>query len=287
MIVFAGNTAEPFNLPVAVNDLWQLDLSVSAPAWSPLVPFGTPPAARFGHSAIHDLDNHRMIVFGGSDAVGGLFNDVWSLSLDDPPTWTQIIPAGTPPSPRQEHSAIYQGWTTSTRRMLVYGGTSAREVWSLSLAGVPTWTQMTVTGSPPDAWNHHVAVGPDGGAAGIIGRPVMLILGGASASVWEFNQDPTVGLDPPIASTLGLEGASPNPASGPLAIAFTLPDGGPARLEVFDLAGRKIASRDVGGLGAGRHVVELAQGRTLAPGLYLVKLTRGTEARSAKVAVMR
>ena len=135
MIVFGGSTTGPFDPPAPpLNDVWQLDLSVDPPAWSQLVPFGTPPPARFGHSAIHDLDNHRMIVFGGRDANLTSLNDVWSLSLDDPPTWTQITPTGTPPPPVYGHSAVYHGWTSSTRRMVVYGGSASREVWSLQLA---------------------------------------------------------------------------------------------------------------------------------------------------------
>ena len=287
MIVFGGNTADPFSSPpVATNELWQLDLSLAPPAWSQLSPLGTPPPARFGHSAIHDLDHHRMVVFGGSDAAGGLFNDVWSLSLDGPPTWTQIVPGGTPPSPRQEHSAVFQGWSTSTRRMLVYGGTSSREVWALSLTGAPSWTQLAVSGPLPDVWQSHSAVSLQD-RIGQTNSWVMLVLGGSSASPWELELPGVVGVDPSIPSGLDLEGAFPNPAKASLTVAFTLPDAGPARLELFDLAGRKVASRDVGALGPGRHVVRLDEHGQLSPGLYLVKLTRTSESRVAKVVLMR
>ena len=93
--------------------------------------------------------------------------------------------------------------------------------------------------------------------------------------------------DSPVTSGLNLEGAFPNPAVGVLSIAFALPNGAPARLEVFDLAGRKVAARDVGGLGGGRHVVRLAETRALESGIYLAKLTRGAETRTTKVAVVR
>ena len=98
---------------------------------------------------------------------------------------------------------------------------------------------------------------------------------------------PSPWTNPPVTTGLDLEGAFPNPAVGALSIAFALPNGGQARLEVFDLAGRKVAAREVGGLGAGRHVVRLAEPGALESGIYLAKLTRGAETRTTKVAVLR
>lgn len=87
---------------------------------------------------------------------------------------------------------------------------------------------------------------------------------------------------------LALLGAWPNPARRDLAVSLALPtatSGG--MLELVDLAGRRVAGTDLGGLGAGRHRVTLLDGRTVAPGLYLVRLTHGGEVRSLKVAVLR
>ncbi len=56
------------------------------------------------------------------------------------------------------------------------------------------------------------------------------------------------------AQRLELEGARPNPAvAGQLTVAFTLPNAEPARLELIDVSGRRLAARDVGSLGPGRH----------------------------------
>ena len=54
----------------------------------------------------------------------------------------------------------------------------------------------------------------------------------------------------------------------------------------MDLAGRRVAAAEVGALGAGRHVVTLAQPGSLAPGLYLLRLTQHSTQRVARVAVM-
>jgi hypothetical protein len=85
-----------------------------------------------------------------------------------------------------------------------------------------------------------------------------------------------------------LEGVRPNPTHGsPLAVWFTLPVSAPARLELFDIAGRRLSWQDVGTLGAGRHSVQLAADRRLPPGLFLVRLTQGGASRATRVAVVQ
>ncbi len=85
-----------------------------------------------------------------------------------------------------------------------------------------------------------------------------------------------------------LEGARPNPSrGGQLSVAFTLPTPASARLELLDVSGRRVAQREVGALGAGRHSVALAADRPLAPGLYLVRLTQGADVRVTRVAVLK
>jgi hypothetical protein len=84
-----------------------------------------------------------------------------------------------------------------------------------------------------------------------------------------------------------LEGIRPNPSfGGRLSVTLTLPVSAPARLELLDVSGRQVAAREVGELGAGRHAVDLIGGRRLKPGLYLVRLTQGTNARVTRVAVV-
>ncbi|HKQ58962.1 MAG TPA: right-handed parallel beta-helix repeat-containing protein [Candidatus Eisenbacteria bacterium] len=83
-----------------------------------------------------------------------------------------------------------------------------------------------------------------------------------------------------------LLGPTSQPArGGALGIAFSLPDAAPATIELVDIAGRRVATREVGSLGAGRHEVDLARG--LSPGIYMVRLTRAGDARVVKAAVLR
>jgi hypothetical protein len=62
---------------------------------------------------------------------------------------------------------------------------------------------------------------------------------------------------------------------------INLPTEEPATLEAFDIAGRRVWSRDLRGLGPGRHRVRMAAG--LASGLYLVRLEQGSVAVVARV----
>jgi hypothetical protein len=94
----------------------------------------------------------------------------------------------------------------------------------------------------------------------------------------------------PIGTSLAfaLEGAWPNPSRGSGArVTFVLPTAAPARLELWDVSGRRLAEREVGSLGAGRHQVDLVAGRSLAPGLYLVELAQGANVRGARIVVLK
>src|SRR5207237_3187974 len=51
-----------------------------------------------------------------------------------------------------------------------------------------------------------------------------------------------------------LSGASPNPAPRGLSVSLSLPDAAAAKLEVWDVAGRRVASREGGCRGPGDHL---------------------------------
>jgi hypothetical protein len=84
--------------------------------------------------------------------------------------------------------------------------------------------------------------------------------------------------------TFALDPVRPNPSrGGALTVRFSLPTAAPARLELLDVAGRRIASHEVG---VGQHTLDLGTGQHLAPGLYLVRLTQGANTRTTRVAVI-
>lgn len=86
---------------------------------------------------------------------------------------------------------------------------------------------------------------------------------------------------------LALTSVRPNPAADEFRVGFALRDGSAARLELLDLAGRRVLAREVGGLGRGPHVLDLPGTRTLPAGVYLVRLTQGGESRTTRAALIR
>jgi hypothetical protein len=112
---------------------------------------------------------------------------------------------------------------------------------------------------------------------------------GAAAAPFPSASPAVAAAPPPVAAqapSFAIRSVFPNPSRGTSSVRLSLSDASPATLEVFDLAGRRISRRDVGGT-AGEQVVALSQGMTLAPGVYLVRLEQRQHAASARVIVTR
>lgn len=169
MIVFAGLAAD-----VAFQDTNAVLLNAPATGsglWTILIADGTAgsPPARDSHTAVYDSVNNRMIIYGGeSFATGAVFNDIWVLSNANgqggTPTWTQLSPAGTAPSAREQHTAVYD---PVNNVMTVFGGDDPNglalsDAWVLSnangLGGTPVWTKLLPTGSLPTGLFAHTAI---------------------------------------------------------------------------------------------------------------------------------
>jgi galactose oxidase-like protein len=168
------------------SDVWELTTGPNA-AWTQLHPTGTPPPARWGHSAIYDPNSRRMIVFGGQNGPGWVdfMDDAWQLSLHPEPSWVRLDPSGPAPTTRSEHEAIYD---PSHRRMVMYGGSSLgqglSEVWSLGLDGPPTWELLSPPLPLPPAGVYHTATYDPV-------RRRMIVFGGLmmDAQPWSFSLD--------------------------------------------------------------------------------------------------
>ncbi|MBI3539468.1 MAG: T9SS type A sorting domain-containing protein [Candidatus Eisenbacteria bacterium] len=363
MVMFGGYSGSGY-----ANDVWTLAMGDNNGTWTNLAVSGAPPAVREGHSAIYDPLRDRIVVYGGNG--GATYNDVWALSLSGTPAWAQILPTGSPPTPRWRHTAIYD---PDGDRMIVFAGsaTSAlNDVWALTFSGTPTWTQLySSTLGPAVRFGHGAIYDPL--------RHDMVIFGGQVSTRANSNEVWTLTFDAPTATTadlvssdatsdevrlewsvagaayrsasverqsdgsvewrelgaadathdgfrfvdrdvtpgrryayrltdaagtvvsapawvtvplhavLALAGVSPNPAGARVEVVFSLPDDAAARLELFDLGGRRVAARDVGSLGAGDHRVGLGDDRRFPPGVYMVRLTHDNRVLRAKVAIVR
>jgi len=158
MVTFGGQLG-----PITANSfaqVWELSLT-GTPSWTALTDIGnhgSGPWGRQAQSTIYDPVRDRMIMFGGRG--GNWYNDVWAFPLTGAPTWTQLLPSGTPPVPREGQSAIYD---PIRDRMIVFGGNDAshvdhNDVWALSLGASPAWTKLTPTGTPPTPRGWHSAI---------------------------------------------------------------------------------------------------------------------------------
>ncbi|MGH9493743.1 MAG: Kelch repeat-containing protein [Candidatus Sulfotelmatobacter sp.] len=157
MIIFGGQqSSNSANL----NDVWLGTTSTSQnDSFTQETPSGTPPAARFGHVATFDSVNNRMTVFGGNS--GSCANDAFVLSAANgqsgTPAWLSLAPTGAKPAAR-----VYSGgsFDPGTNSLMVFGGSNCsgqfmNDVWVLShangLGGTPAWTELTTSGTPPQA----------------------------------------------------------------------------------------------------------------------------------------
>jgi hypothetical protein len=92
----------------------------------------------------------------------------------------------------------------------------------------------------------------------------------------------------PATARLSLAGFRPNPARGrDVSIAFSLASRERASLELYDIAGRRVFTREVGMLGPGSHTLAVDDRAALRPGIYVVRLKQGDRDIRAKAALVR
>lgn len=91
----------------------------------------------------------------------------------------------------------------------------------------------------------------------------------------------------PAAVSFGIDGFRPNPAAGEVSVVFALESAAPARLELLDVAGRRVLAEDVGSLGPGQHVLRLEKAASLPAGVYVLRLTQSGRVVTTRSAIVR
>ena len=213
-VLFGGRKADN----QALNDVWMLErddenelAADSRYRWTRRTIVGESPALRSDHSAIVSPYLGWMVIFGGLGNDSLPRSDVHVLSKGTSYEWDQVTPAGTGPTARFGHSAVYNSMAITgdgqVRRMIVVGGASApnqpadasMKVWALRLdVDPPAWSELTAAsgseGPPaPRYWQGMALddappVAPPGGGSG----QVAFMYGGAlgnnqfSGELWEL-----------------------------------------------------------------------------------------------------
>lgn len=91
----------------------------------------------------------------------------------------------------------------------------------------------------------------------------------------------------PERAVLALSAPEPNPARGAMQVTFTLAGSRPARLELLDVAGRRVRQWALDGLGAGSHTRRFDASGGVAPGVYALRLVEDGRAVTRRVAIVR
>lgn len=315
MVFFGGVTA--VNRP---NETWALSLS-GTPTWTLLTPAGAPPTGRSDHAMIYEPVGRRMVVFGGASDALQFFNDAWALSMTGPLQWTQLNPTGGPPGQRDIIQAVYD---PNQGRMIVHGGWSGsqflNDTWALTWGTPPVAVQASLIDFQAEPslvrlnWSlrstssARATVERRAGTGGwsALGTPeatgservtyedrsvspgsryhyrLRIVEDGATTHTDE------VLVDVPNRFQLELAGPTPNPTSGDrLAIGFTLATRSKSRLDLIDVAGRQIESRNLEAFEPGRHQVRFGESRRLEPGVYIIRLAAEGRVLTAKAMVVR
>jgi hypothetical protein len=282
MIMFGGRT-----LSGGRQDVWALSLA-GAPAWTQLAPTGTRPLSRWNHTAIYDPVGDRMIVHGG-EGTSQWFDDTWAMNLSGAPAWTRLAPEGEIPQARTEHHAFYDPLIP---RMIISGGGYAMscELWALALEGPPAWTALVPDGPPmPGHVRHEAVVDAE--------RDRVIVFGGypAAGDLWaiarSFGSVSAPAAPAPAAAASLTAAWAPNPARGGASLSLELPVAARLELRLYDVAGRRVRTLELGSREAGTHRIGWDgrddAGRPLPPGLYFGEVRADARVARTRLAIAR
>jgi len=86
---------------------------------------------------------------------------------------------------------------------------------------------------------------------------------------------------------LAIRSLGGNPSRGAIRLELALPNPGKAKVELFDVAGRRVESRELEVSAPGRQVVEWPGARRLAAGVYMARLSQGGHDVKTRIALIR
>ena len=272
LVIFGGWDATSDAPSTFLNDTWALSLS-GQPLWTQLAPSGSTPVGRDAMTAIYDPLGDRLVVFGGW-GVNVMLGDTQFLSWGD------------------------QGQAASVTHSAQADPVSATVQWNVNNATSPYNAVYRREDNGP--WTSIATVDADGSGnvtyvdhAVKSGSHYGYLLAVPSERGCDFTGEahvdvPSVtAVDPSVSADFALGHVLPNPVAERFSVTFALASADPARLEMLDIAGRRILSREVGSMGAGPHMIEMSRPRDVSPGLYLLRLTQGGRSATSRLVINR
>jgi hypothetical protein len=300
MLVIGG-----FDGTSQLAETWALTLS-GTPTWTRLAVSGPPPSSPQNLVAL-DSARQRVLML-----VSGGF---WELTLAGTPAWRFVPTSGVHGDKGLVYDLIGDRLLTESD---YFTSNVPHRTWQLPLEDVPVpvlvaqgeidatidrvrlvWHAAAGALASADLerragdseWRRLATLRPDG--TGLIAYEDRDVAGGARYAyrlAWDAAEgramSPEVWVDIPRGARLALAIEGAQPTRGDLVVGCSLPAGAPARIEAFDLSGRRVLEREVGALGSGSHRVTFP-GATLAPGVYTLLLTQGEARVSARAIVVR
>lgn len=305
------------------STVWQLPLAEGG-SWSIVGVAGGPPPPRARATVVYDGRHDRMVVFGGHEAsssrgVSLYLDDVWALDLATAADWRPMFPTSQSPGARSETGALFE---PEASRMWVFGGelygNSFHDCWTLTwdaptpvrisvesaevVAMIPRIAWRVETGEPfvatvyrtddDVAWIEVARPTPDTRGRLLFedyeaspGQTRGYRLGIRERGVETFSE--TSWLEIRADPAFALNAITPNPIRDRLTVNLTLPLNSRARIDVHDVQGRLVVTRDLSGLSPGEHRVNLATRSIMPPGMYLVRATCGEKVQHRRAIVLR
>lgn len=267
-VVYNGNSCQP------IGRYFRHHLGVTAGA-------GTTIDNGFDGRSDLVIDGQGVLHVAGTKPSGEL---VYTKSSDSGATWTPLAVIATDAWGGAEPS-ISAGVTGELT--IAYWASDRR--------------RLLVRRSFPSGWNPTTAATLGADAVGApklahdrLGRAAVFYFDPATKSFYHASSPDYVDVpggtpsDRGRMASLALGRVRPNPSTGDaFEVEFTLPSAAHAALALLDLSGRTVLVREVGALGAGPHRLRLARERSLAPGVYFLRLSQSGHTVTSRVSVIR
>ena len=158
------------------------------------------------------------------------------------------------------------------------GATGSDKTWTATDAGDGTLRFQNAA-----AGRGHLVGNADGSVRWVVGtgagtRWRLIRVGGAAVQA-------AFSVEAEAPDALTIASAGPNPTRGPLRVRFGVPEAAEVSVAVYDVRGRRVVDQTQSA-GAGWHGAEVPTA-SLAPGVYVVRLTAGAETATQRFTVVR